>query len=332
MPHPAILRGLGVVVVQTMERRIHVHHVHSRAAHARMTLPVDDYLAVWIEAFLIDRKARGMSKNTILFYTRKLRQFSEYADAQAVKHVGEMDAQFLREFIIWMQAGHNPGGVHAAYRALSAFLRWYEAETDEHTPISRVKPPRMAVEPLEGVSLETVKALVKVCERGTFTGVRDRSIFYCLFDTGCRAREFLSINLDDLNQARGEILIRKGKGRKPRHVYAGRQSRKALRRYLKHRQDDNPALWTTQDGDRLSYGGLRSMLKRRAKQADIPRPALHDFRRGFALAMLRANVDVYTLAKLMGHEGIDVLKRYVKLTRADAEAAHRRASPVDNLY
>jgi len=61
-------------------------------------------------------------------------------------------------------------------------------------------------------------------------------------------------------------------------------------------------------------------------------PAIHDFRRGFALAMLRAGVDLYTLAKLMGHEGIEVLQRYVRLTEADAEAAHRRASPVDNLY
>jgi hypothetical protein len=39
---------------------------------------------------------------------------------------------------------------------------------------------------------------------------------------------------------------------------------------------------------------------------------------------------LYTLAKLMGHEGINVLQRYLKQIDQDTEAAHRRAGPVDN--
>lgn len=46
--------------------------------------------------------------------------------------------------------------------------------------------------------------------------------------------------------------------------------------------------------------------------------------------MLRNGTDVYTLAKLMGHEGIAILTRYLKQTYQDTEAAHRRAGPVDN--
>jgi site-specific recombinase XerD len=46
--------------------------------------------------------------------------------------------------------------------------------------------------------------------------------------------------------------------------------------------------------------------------------------------MLRNGTDLYTLAKLMGHEGITVLQRYLKQTYQDTEAAHRRAGPVDN--
>jgi len=46
--------------------------------------------------------------------------------------------------------------------------------------------------------------------------------------------------------------------------------------------------------------------------------------------MLRQGVDIFTLAKLMGHEGIDVLKHYLKQTTRDTEQAHQRAGPVDN--
>ena len=42
--------------------------------------------------------------------------------------------------------------------------------------------------------------------------------------------------------------------------------------------------------------------------------------------MLRAGTDLYTLARLMGHERIDVLKRYLKLADQDAaEGGIKRA-------
>jgi len=47
--------------------------------------------------------------------------------------------------------------------------------------------------------------------------------------------------------------------------------------------------------------------------------------------MLRNGTDIFTLAKLMGHEGITVLQRYLKQTNQDTEEAHRRAGPVDNF-
>jgi site-specific recombinase XerD len=61
----------------------------------------------------------------------------------------------------------------------------------------------------------------------------------------------------------------------------------------------------------------------------VEEPSPYDFRRAFALAMLPNRTDVYTLAKLMGHEGITVLQPYLRQTNRDIEEAHRRAGPVD---
>jgi site-specific recombinase XerD len=49
-----------------------------------MITQVHDYLLTWIEGFLIDRRARGLTNNTLLYYSRKLKQFNEYAETQAV--------------------------------------------------------------------------------------------------------------------------------------------------------------------------------------------------------------------------------------------------------
>ena len=64
----------------------------------------------------------------------------------------------------------------------------------------------------------------------------------------------------------------------------------------------------------------------------VEEPARHGFRRALALAMLRNGTDIFTPAKLMGHEGISVLQRYLKQTNMDKkEETHRLAGPVDNM-
>ena len=298
---------------------------------------VDDYLLTWLEAFLIDRKAAGVAPGTLRFYRQKLKLFADYCDAQAIKEIGQISPSFLRQYLLYLEeSGHNPGGRHAAFRTIRAFFLWYEDEVEPQgwsNPIRKVKAPKVPVEPLEPVSFDIVNQMIKACPHNTFTGARDVAILLCLLDTGARATEFLSINLEDINQARGEILIRQGKGHKPRTVYIGKQSKRAIRRYLNNRRDDSVALWVTYPGcgsERLSYAGLREILTRRAQKAGVEEPSLHDFRRAFALSMLRNGTDIFTLAKLMGHEGISVLSRYLKQTYQDTEAAHRKAGPVDN--
>lgn len=297
---------------------------------------VDDDILSWIEAFLIDRRARGCTKGTLRFYQQKLKPFFEFSHSRAINEVHQITPTHIRHHLLYLEdTNHNPGGRHAAYRAIRAFLLWYEDEVEPENwsnPIRKVKAPRVPEEPLEPVKFDTVSQLLDTCKSDTFLGVRDKAILLFLLDTGVRAGELLSINLDDVNQARGEILIRHSKGKRPRNVYIGRHTKRALRKYLNRRVDDNPALWVTHpryDSIRLYYDGLREIIIRRAKQANVEAPTLHDFRRAFALSMLRSGTDIFTLAKLMGHKGIHVLQRYLRQTNEDAEMAHRKASPVE---
>ncbi|MFC2064152.1 tyrosine-type recombinase/integrase [Chloroflexota bacterium] len=298
---------------------------------------VDDYLFSWMEAFLIDRKANGVAPGTLRFYRIKLLMFIRFCETQAINQISQITPRFIRQFLLYLEeAGHNPGGKHAVFRALRAFFLWYEEEIDQKewsNPIRKVKAPRVPVEPIEPVSIKTISNMIKVCKKGTFTGDRDTTMFQFLLDTGVRANELLDINIEDVDQPRGEVLIRRGKGSKPRTVYFGKQTRRSLRKYLNHRNDNCHALWIKHPRfgpDRLSYDGLREILKRRASSAKVEKPTPHDFRRAFALSMLRNGTDVFTLAKLMGHSGITVLQRYLMQTNFDTEIAHRRVGPVDN--
>ena len=230
---------------------------------------------------------------------------------------------------------NNKGNIHGFYRSVRAFLNWFENEfepEDWKNPIKKVKAPKQSQEILAPVSFESINALLETCIEGTFQGDRDKAILLTLLDTGARASEFLGIDLEDINPT-GTINLRHGKGDKSRIVYVGKKSKKAIRRYLKHREDDSPALWITPANNRLTYDGLRAILTRRSKLANIAPPPIHSFRRAFALAMLRSgNVDIFSLQKLLGHASIAVMRSYLAQNDEDTRQAHLKGSPVDNNF
>lgn len=299
----------------------------------RLDTLLEDHLEVWIEAFLIDRKVQNFSLGTTNFYLAKLQVFSRFCETQLITRISELTPDIIRMYLLWVEdAGHNPGGIHALYRALKTFLRWYWDETEQQTrnPISRVKAPKIAVSPLEPADEESISAILKTCKKD-WHGLRDQAIILMLLDTGARAVELVSLNLDDIDLVSGSVFIRQGKGRKPRTVFVGQTARRALRAYLRNRQDDNPAIWISDSGERLTYWGLREIIRRRSAQAKVKPPTLHSFRRAFALSMLRAKTDIYVLQELMGHADLQVLRRYLKFQTDDLRKAHNQASPVDHL-
>jgi len=86
---------------------------------------------------------------------------------------------------------------------------WYEDEVEPKgwsNPIRNVKAPKVPLEPLEPVSFDTITQMVKACPHNIFTGDRDTAILLCLLDTGARANEFLSVNLDDITRQGGTFL------------------------------------------------------------------------------------------------------------------------------
>lgn len=93
------------------------------------------------------------------------------------------------------------------------FLNWYEAEAELKgwvNLVSKIKPPKVADEPIEGVSPNDLRAMLATCNDG-FIGLRDRAILLCLFDTGARAREFLSLNIGEVDTIGGVFLSPKAK-------------------------------------------------------------------------------------------------------------------------
>jgi len=290
-------------------------------------LAEDAYLATQVEAFLIDRRAQNMSRGTLQFYVKKLEQFLRYCEGRQITRIDQITPGEIRQYLLWLEeAGHNPGGIHAYYRTLRTFLYWWENEVEPEgwkNPIRKVKAPKLSTDPLEPVSTDDVRTLVETCKAGTFHGVRDKAIIQILLDSGVRASELCNLDLADVDTTDGGITVKQGKGRKPRVTFAGKQARRALRKWLRWRGNKSGALFVTGEGDRLSYWGLREILRRRAAQAGIKEPGAHDFRRAFCLGQLQAGVPETTIARLMGHTSTQLIARYAKQTKSNLGEQYR---------
>ena len=203
-----------------------------------------------------------------------------------------------------------------------------EADADVN-PMEKVSPPKVPQEVLEPLSLKTLGAMLRTCKPKTFEGDRDRAILLALLDTGCRAREFLAVDLEHVNLSTGAVVVKHGKGSKRRVTFLGTKARKAMIRYLRHIPETG-ALWRTRTGTRLRYSGLRAIVRRRAASAGVLAPPLHSFRRAFALLSLRSGSDLLSLQRMLGHSDLTMLRRYIKQTEDDLRATHEKHGPVDN--
>ncbi len=53
----------------------------------------------------------------------------------------------------------------------------------------------------------------------------------------------------------------------------------------------------------------------------------HTFRRSCATEMIRGNANIYHVKELLGHESLETLRHYTKLTIMDLKKTHARCHP-----
>ena len=106
-----------------------------------------------------------------------------------------------------------------------------------------------------------------------------------------------------------------------------------LRYYLQRgTPGEKDAIWLTErEQTRLTQSGLNQLLQRLGKKAGVKDCKPHTFRRTFALWSLRNGMNIYALARIMGHTDIAILRQYLALVEGDAKAAHDQHGAVDNM-
>jgi integrase/recombinase XerC len=304
--------------------------IYSQSAFQNNQLIIEE-----VTNFIVDRQSSRKSSCTLKYYEGELDKFVNYLASNSIRKIKDLQPTHIRQYLIELSNHRNPGGCHAAYRAIRVFLRWYAQEIDDpayERLIKKVTPPKVVNQPIQGVTMDQLRNLLATCDR-TFTGMRDRAILVTMIDTGLRANELLKLNINDIDFKTGSVQVRAGKGGQDRTVFVNAVARKEILRYLRLYPNPkvNSPLWLNTSEKRLKYFGLREMLRRRAEKAGIVEQSSHDFRRGFSVESWRNGCDLEAICRIMGHKDIKTTQRYIKLLPDDLRKAHESSSPADNL-
>lgn len=267
--------------------------------------------------FIKELEARGLSENTIRSYGSAIAIFLTYFRGQSLQELKNDDInKFLGDYLYEQ---HYSRSYQSQF--ISAIKRFLLSRTDISVELEQmIHPPKERNLP-KTFSKKEVKRMID-----TIHNLKHKTLISLQYGGGLRVGELIGIRMHDVDLERS-ILIVRGKGRKSRRIFIGRNLNKLLTEYLKVYQPKSYLF----EGAYGSYSmtSVNAILKRAAESAGIKRPVYsHMLRHSYATHLLESGVDLRYIQELLGHSSSRTTEIYTYVSKkklGDIE------SPFENL-
>lgn len=272
-----------------------------------------------VKWYIASKAVSNTSKGTLQQYRYKLIDFFKAVR----KPFQDIQPNDIRVYLFNFKKERNASDryLESIRITLNGFFTWLvENEYLIRNPCARVEKIRFQPkqrEPLTPYELETI--------RWNTANVREKAVIDFLFSTGCRVSECADVRLSDINFDDRSVLIRNGKGGKPRTVFFNAEAELSMRKYLETRSDDTDALFVN---TRAPHQALKKAAIENIVAAIGERSGLtvfpHKLRHTFATSGLRGGMSLERLQTLMGHANPRTTLIYAKLDSQELQREHQR--------
>jgi integrase/recombinase XerD len=193
---------------------------------------------------------RGRSEKTLENYNRYLCRFFAFAKA---KKVSDLTAEQVCKFRLYLaqQPGNTIGNQTKRMKpqtqnyhliAMRSFLKFLQARGVKTLDPKQIVLVRTVRPEIQMITEAERELLLGGPDRKTVVGMRDRAILELLFSTGLRLSELCALAVADVQHARGEVVIRDGRGRERTELLTP-SALAAIAEYLDQRNDMHDALF-----------------------------------------------------------------------------------------
>ena len=170
---------------------------------------------------------------------------------------------------------------------------------------------------------DDVKKLLSIIDH-----TRDRALILLLLRTGIRIGEALSLTWNDLDLKERKVYLYQGeKNDQGRVVYLSNDAVFSLKRWFKWRDPEKTFVFYRRGEAHICYSTARSCFKKYLEEAGLAHKGytVHCLRHTYASELLNAGMRLEVLQQLMGHQDIEMTRRYARLTDRTREEEYFRA-------
>lgn len=276
-----------------------------------------------LEEFVLELQVRNISKRTIQSYkNNSIKFFSFLENKYQIIKLEEVKPKHIKDYATFMLGkGNKPSYINNIFKCLRAFYKYcLEEEYIKNNPMLKVKWQKEEKTVIETFTDEEVARMLKVFnDKRDFITIRNKTIMYCLIDLGLRAKELC--DLDSLSIYDNTLKV-VGKGKKERYLPISPLLKKQMLKYERAKasyyQDymlKHTNYFLSFRAKPLTVEAVERVVKLCGNESDVRtsiRCSPHTIRHYYAQNHLRNGLDIYTLSRLLGHESVDITKRYLQ--------------------
>lgn len=299
---------------------------------------MDDF----VEGFITDCEARGLTAHTIQTYQGCVKSF-----LQANPEPSRVDLDVLRRYLKHLRSMGLQGSTLKGYfAALSTFYDYLIFEgilsSNPVLPfrkryLTRIKRSTGGENTRQLISVQQMRVLILAAEH-----IQDVAILLFLAKSGLRRQEFLDIRLSDLFLENGIIFLIPKSKRSQRTIFVDDELAEVLKKYLswRSRVASSPWLWINRDGktrgkklDRDYPGMLIASLAQPMGLHDPKGPLCsrltpHCLRHFFTTHLFRAGLSPIYIKWLRGDSpGKEAWEQYNHIDPENVRAEYLRRIP-----
>ncbi len=319
----------------------------TKRAHQAMSTVT---LGTFIDLYLADMRLKNRTPDSITTNRLHLQRFATHAGGGEVQ-LGRVTADVVRSYVAAMQARHmryehhptrppvegalSPYTIRKTVKILRGFGSWLAREGLAN-PFDRLDIPTVPKTLVEVLSPAEVTTILAALNPNTANGARNQAFILLMLDSGPRVSEVAGLRLEELDLPNREAKLM-GKGRKERRIPFGQKTARALLRYItafraEAAKPEFTQVFLTLDGYPLDRNAIGLILRRLRIATGVRKLHAHRLRHTFAVNFLAAGGDLETLRRILGHESLEVTKRYLTgLQAAQVKKLYDDYSPMDRL-
>jgi integrase/recombinase XerD len=293
-----------------------------------------------IESYLLH--CHDLQPRTRVFYSDNLLWFLRWLRANNYAAVlSDVEPGAVNQYLVERRRV-SPFTARAAGATLKAFATWLASVGIRHqgglSVLRHVRTPRVPQDVRRPLSPGEVALVLRAAE-GSRNGERDYALLLVALDCGLRLNELCELERDDVDFSASVLTVRAetSKSNRTRQVRIGRQSARALDRYVKDFREEAADLpsgtrrvFLSDNGRPMNGRGMGQIFRRIGRRSGLRQFSAHICRHTWATEYRRREAgDLYDLQAEGGWRDLGMVRRYAhQLPLAERR---RGPSPMDAL-